>query len=299
MTHAPLLTEPESFPMLVDRLTIDTDEWRAHFDGETVVGADRRDLESQLGRKLYERWHVRWPAGRNSLSRIDRDPETEQIIEAALGTHSITMPIQWSTERNNEPTASLMGVRITSPKVCEGVENIRMPDVWPAISPGFVMVFGARRPIGNEHGQAFRLYLGGDDLASTIPGFVRIVHTLRASDVGWQAKIASSNVVYPRSDAITIYLDARDADVVHELVRSLPVDRSPQVPTSMFVRKLGPGIGWAQEPNDSSRRGLSYGQHRSSIVARAALNSALSGSSRIDELLADARIDPFNPWRNS
>ena len=62
-----------------------------------------------------------------------------------------------------------------------------------------------------------------------------------------------------------------------------------------FVRRLAPGVGTAWEPSDThpGRQGLSFGQHRATVLAAALVDAA--GDDPVDHIVTafrDAGIDP-------
>lgn len=298
---APVQRAPglEDLRRLVDSIYVDPGSWTARIGDDEVTGDDRRALEGELGRRLYERTHVRWPAGRRSLSRLDRDLETEDRIAGSVGADTTRFRVGPVADSDDDAVVRLFGARVRTATAGPGAGEVELPDVWPALSPGFVMVFGTRRPRAVRGCALYRLYLGADGLDEAIPLFAAVVGQLRATATAWQAKVASSAVVYPRSDAVTVYLDPDETpriDSLTGLLRGLP---APRVPISAFVAEVAQGVGLAQEPDDPTRGGLSFGQHRASIVARAALDRAVGGADTLERLVHEAGIDPDGVWRNA
>ncbi|MGB6180812.1 MAG: T3SS effector HopA1 family protein [Rhodococcus sp. (in: high G+C Gram-positive bacteria)] len=281
------------------RVRVDLAAPSATVDGEIVEAPDVRQLESDLGRRLYERLHVGWPSGRNSLARIDRDLGAEAMIASRLPSTPIEIDVSDIRTDGDRITGSVMGARVLLDRMPANLDSptLTTSDSWPALSPGFYMVFGPQRPRSGGRKALWRVYLAAADLDGALDDFALAVGYLRSNATRWQAKIASTPAVYPRTDAVTVYLDHTDlhhARVLAELVGSRP---SRWHRTSAFVTELAPGVGFAQEPADPdpTRRGLSYGQHRASIVARA----AISGDDDLDAALAASGVDPHQYWRNS
>ncbi|GGF97859.1 hypothetical protein GCM10007304_09750 [Rhodococcoides trifolii] len=228
------------------------------------------------------------------MSRIDRDPATESAIADRLPRREISLPVTDVRVDGDRTTGSVMGARV----LLDSPEPVlRISDSWPALSPGFYMVFGDERPRATGRDALWRVYLAADGIDAALDDFALAVGYLRTHGRRWQAKIASTPAVYPRTDAVTVYLDHTDrhhASMLADLVGSV-TGRWNRV--SAFVTELAPGVGFAQEPADPdpTRRGLSYGQHRASIVARAALTPGLD----LAAALSAAGVDPVEYWRNS
>jgi hypothetical protein len=279
---------------VLNSIEVDTDASTATVDGERVTAPDRRQLESDLGRRLYERLHVGWPVGRNSLSRIDRDPVTEAAIADRLPSREISLPVSDVRVENDRATGSVMGARV----LLDTPEPVlRISDSWPALSPGFYMVFGDERPRSAGPDALWRVYLAADGINAALDDFALAVGFLRTHGHRWQAKIASTPAVYPRTDAVTVYLDHTDRHLADELADLVGSVTGRWNRVSAFVTELAPGVGFAQEPADPdpTRRGLSYGQHRASIVARVAVTPELDLAAE----LSAAGVDPVEYWRNS
>lgn len=288
----------DGFASLLGRVHVHPSTFSATVDDESLEAPDLRQLESDLGRRLYERLHVGWPSGRNSLARIDRDLALEAEIARRVPASDIDLEVTDVRSGRERTTALLMGARVI---LDDGPSStVRLPDSWPALSPGFYMVFGALRPRTRTAHSLWRIYLSANVFGDSVELFARAVHYLRSTDARWQAKIASSEAVYPRTDAVTVYLDHEDrrhADVLAGIIGA-QAGRSNRV--SAFVSELAPGVGLAQEPADPdpTRRGLSYGQHRASILARAAIESATGAAVNLPDALRAAGVDPRQYWRN-
>ncbi|MFD7552808.1 T3SS effector HopA1 family protein [Streptomyces sp. NPDC059578] len=73
--------------------------------------------------------------------------------------------------------------------------------------------------------------------------------------------------------------------------------------TSVFARRLAPGVTVAGESDDSrpQTRGLSFGQHRAIVLTQALVRAGPQPLSpaRAADALREARIDPLAPYRNT
>lgn len=283
---------------MLDGIHVDLPALAATIDGHRFTASDRRQLESELGRRLYELRHVRRPDV-HPVTMPRRDSAAEQQILSRIGRRPKLLPVSQVHHDGAEVFGTVMGLRV---RLEEPVERVELSDVWPAISPGFLMVFGPRPPVPVGQDQIWRLYVAASALDEAVGLFGATVDFLRERVGAWQAKITSQPVEFPRSDAITVYLQADELRHLPELVDHLtPLTALlPRQQTSQFVDRLGPGIGLAQEAADPDPRrvGLSYGQHRASLLARHALARAAGRPSDAGQLLSQAGVDPDRPWRN-
>lgn len=279
-------------------IEVDTHHLRAAIDGEEFEAADRRQLESELGRRLYERRHVRRDRT-TPISHARRDAAVEEALVGAIGTRTISLPAQDPCQIQGRSCATVLGLRVHLDG--EFTDQVQLPDVWPAMSPGFLMVFGTERPVSAPDRPLWRIYLAAEDLDGATPSFRVAVNYLRGNASRWQAKVASAPEHYPRSDAVTVYLDETEQHHIEPLVDAVTTQAPPRpAHVSQYAHPLAAGIGLAQEPYDPDprRAGLSYGQHRASLVARYLISEAERPGNDFAELLRSAGVDPRAPWRN-
>ncbi|MDX3228062.1 T3SS effector HopA1 family protein [Streptomyces sp. ME19-01-6] len=183
---------------------------------------------------------------------------------------------------------------------------VELPAVRPTLSPGFLLVDGVDgRPADRADRELLRIYvhLRYPDAAPRVWG--ALLAELGARSVPYRAKVLSRPCAYPRRDAIVVYLDADRADVVFPLAAA--VRRLPGIgaDTSVFARRLLPGIALAWEPRDPRPgwRGQSFGQHRAAAVAEGVVRH-MADRERTDlarEIAASlhsAAADPAEPARN-
>ncbi|MFW0872914.1 T3SS effector HopA1 family protein [Rhodococcoides corynebacterioides] len=288
-----------AFADVLDSIEVDTRSLTASVAGDPVTADDVRQLETELGRRLYERLHVRWPVGRDSLARVDRDLGAESRIAAAVPDVPVPVRVRDVRREGGDVTATMFGARVVLDDVPTG-DTVLLPSGWPALSPGFHLVFGPARPgaAGREADALWRVYLAAETFEDGLTVFGDAVAYLRANVSAWQAKMASSPAWYPRTDAVTVYLghdERHHADALADAVSS----DARWHRTSAFVATLRPGVGLAQEPDDPdrTRRSLSYGQHRATVLARLALDGL--GADAVPAALTAAGVDPIEFWRNT
>lgn len=177
-----------------------------------------------------------------------------------------------------------------------------LPAIWPALSPGFLMVTGPHGATGPGH-RVRRLYLHVRDPRQAPEIWGAALVALGDLGVRYRAKALSDPASYPRQDAIVIYGHAADT-AFPEAVRSA-VAGMPGLghTTSPFTRSLAPGVSTALEPDDGRprMRGTSFGQHRAMALATGLIAQATHGG-RLEDALAtalrEANIDPTDPSEN-
>ncbi len=315
----------------VGGISVAEDGMSATVDGHELDADDPRALESLLAGALYETWHAGRREGSESLPRQLRDAEFERALgEAVPHEHtSVGVLVHAAPARSDagvtEAVVQRDGVRIRIAR--ESVEGaalgetdggasgpvvdwvpgdritLRVPAARPALSPGFFLVDGST-PGSGSGGATVRLYVHLTDSQSAVSVWGRVLSHLEERKVPYRAKVLSSRLLYPRRDALVVYLDEEDRAAVAGLAEAVAGSPGVGEETSVFTHRLGPGVALAWEPEDRRQpmQGLSFGQHRASAVAKAVLDSRKSGNPVERELLsrfAEANIDPADPARNS
>ncbi|WP_455353734.1 T3SS effector HopA1 family protein [Streptomyces sp. SYSU K217416] len=309
----------------VGGISVSEDRASATVAGRELTADDPRALESLLAGALYETWHAGRREGSENLPRQLRDAEFEQALSEAVphehtsvGVLMCAAPAR-STVGAAEAIVQRDGVRIRIAR--ESVEGalgatagatadwvpgdritLRMPAARPALSPGFFLVDGSTP--GSGSGGTVRLYVHLTDSRSAVAVWGRVLSHLEERKLPYRAKVLSSRLLYPRRDALVVYLGQEAWAAVPGLAETVVGSPGVGEETSVFTHRLGPGVALAWEPEDRRQpmQGLSFGQHRASAVAKAVLDSGKSGNSVECELLAqfaEANIDPADPARNS
>ncbi|MGW2041354.1 T3SS effector HopA1 family protein [Streptomyces virginiae] len=181
------------------------------------------------------------------------------------------------------------------------VVRLRMPSARPGLSPGFFLVDGSTPRRGGC--DVLRLYVNVTNVDDAIGVWGAALSFLEERGLPYRAKVLSAPELYPRRDALVVYLDGELAPVAPELAAALGDMPGIGADTSSFVEELRPGIATAWEPTDphSGRQGLSFGQHRASVLATALVDSSdtpEAAERTVVERFTEAGIDPANPARN-
>jgi hypothetical protein len=247
------------------------------------------------------------------------DPPFQRLLAEAV-PHSATV-LEVPADRlgdpvgNDERRITLDGVRVLVPADAVNEEAVvpdgtgaghavlRLPAGRPALSPGFYLVDGSTgRPRG---GGLVRHYVHIEEAEEAPAVWNRLLTALEDSGVRYRAKVASLRLLYPRRDALVVYMGAHDAASV-DLVAI--ADHLPGLgeATSVFAAQIAPGMATACEPSDP-RPGmarLSFGQHRARAVADGLVEHAQNPTAGTAEAavcrcLAAAGARPDAPWQNT
>lgn len=282
----------------------------------TLVADNPRELQQKLSSALYERLHAGHGAGVGLHPKNARSAVLEQALRDQVGHGSTVAAGRVATPfgtAGQRPSGAMLverdGIRIWVPEAAvegQGAQpgdpvRFRHAAVRTALSPGFLV---ADASAGVDlAGHVLRLYVHLAEAAAGPAVWGSVLRLLEDAGARYRAKILSGPRLYPRRDALVVYLPQVDWDLVPELAGVLRAAPGLGTETSAFACAVGPGVALALEPRDPdpSRRGLSFGQHRAAVVARAVVTAAESGADAavVAELSClDAGIDPRAPFRN-
>jgi hypothetical protein len=135
---------------------------------------------------------------------------------------------------------------------------------------------------------------------AAVPYMAAITSRLNERGIPFRTKVVSDPNGYGRADAGVLYLERRDTtrlgDVLAAVHRAIAPDLRPEVP--LFCRPLALGLGVAEDPGN----GLSFGQHRCQLAARALWASYTRGDATPEQQAATcadvvraANLDPAKP----
>ncbi|NEC84718.1 T3SS effector HopA1 family protein [Streptomyces sp. SID12501] len=285
---------------------------RAETGGESYESGSPQALVSKLASVLYQTLHTGRSAALESTPRTWRDAAFDERLHRVLEGRTVTRGasvLHTGEGPEGQSVVVLDGVRVAVPssslrESAGGDAEVVLPAARPGLSPGF---FFASSQTTAGAGATLRLYahLADPDAAPQV--WSAAVDFLDGARTPWRAKISSSLLLYPRTDALVIYLPRPGWKKAQACAEHLQATGLLAPGTSPFAGPLTESVGCAFEPDDQrpSRRGMSFGQHRTHVMAEALVRHATlpagATESREECLTAafiDAGIDPAEPARN-
>ncbi|WP_432924913.1 T3SS effector HopA1 family protein [Microbispora sp. CA-135349] len=303
---------PRELAEALDRVEVGADLRSATVADREVTADNVRTFRGVLAGALYDLLHAGRPHRDGRRRKSVRDPEFETALREMV-PHRMSRVL--APVHPDSPTVvTLSGVRVRVPeeRLAEEVETaggrarwVRLPAVLPALSPGFLLVNGSLGTgLGQDH--CLRLYLGVTEPPSVAGLWGAALGRLEELAVPYRAKVLSARDLYPRRDAIVVYLGPQAWHVVPEIARAAVAAGGLRPDVSAYVARLGEGIGWAWEPEDPrpEMRDMSFGEHRSHAVATGLLAHAEGQSpgdrdAAVADALRAAGVVPGQPHRNS
>ncbi|MFF4369451.1 T3SS effector HopA1 family protein [Streptomyces sp. NPDC001594] len=282
--------------------------------GHTEFEAESLDkLRSKLSGTLYDTLHSGRDSRQQQRPRRIRDHAFEEKLAAAT-PHRYTMSTGRYAGRLDDSGEILVDlpslrIRLAAENVDEPAHprtgdpvRLRLPALRPALSPGFYLADGpdGRPPAG----PLLRLYVHLTDPDAAADVWRECLRVLAGCRVRYRAKIASAPWLYPRMDALVVYLghDAWSASAaIGSALTHVP---GRGTTTSVLASRLAPGVSYAWEPADprTGKSGLSFGQHRCSALTDGLLaevtDPGMTRGAALYQALHDANIDAEAPERN-
>ena len=287
-TLAPPLTE--ALHKALDEIEFAPDGKEGRIRGHRFEGADAKQLTSSLSNALYLALHTGRPARVSKRNPAMSDPRMIEALREQVPHDTSTLEVAGTIGGGqDEAVVSLGGVRVRVPRsrIEETADRsrLRIPSVLPRRSPGFLMVHGSRGH-SLDGGDILRLYLSVPDPLGAPEVWGRTLTLLEEAGVRYQAKALSARSSYPRNDAIVVYLGSSSWPAVPALVEGLRGTEGLGTGASLYTASLAPGVAWAWEPDDAqvSDRTLSFGQHRSRLIAEGLVRAVREGTDRATEV---------------
>ncbi|GGM90454.1 hypothetical protein GCM10010106_42520 [Thermopolyspora flexuosa] len=331
---------PAALTAALDEVRVSVADLTATVFERKVTADNPRELQSLLASALYDVLHAGMKGEPATLPRRLRDARLETDLAAAVPHAETTTravvcampeppPVAvppaeaeagsaahrvpgTGAETESRVLVLVDGLRVWAPRDAirtagppwaPGQEvTLAMSPARPALSPGFFLVDGSAGSVASS--RTLRVYVHLRDPRSAVAAWGRVLTLLEERRVRYRAKVLSAPVMYPRRDAIVVYLDSDGWTLLPELAGAAADGPGVGDDVSVFCRRLGPGVAVAWEPEDDrpAMRGLSFGQHRAGVLARALLDSVREGVDRERKILAsfaESNIDPADPARNT
>lgn len=305
------LTLATSLRAVMDDIEVSGDGLAARVGTQQVTADYPREMVRVLAEAIYNVHH----AGQDVAavpSRL-RDRAVEDRLRAVTPHQSTRAQVQLlqtadDGENGRRALVRYRGVRVWIPAEHLGEEatagdvlTVPFPAVRPAVSPGYFLTEGS---LGWTRGaQVMRLYLHVPTADAAVLAWQAALEHLEATATPYRAKVLTAAEFYPRRDSMVVYLEDTARGTAEEVARRVAALDVLAEETSAFAHRLGPGVATAAEPRDpeSGFRGLSFGQHRATLLATALLAARGNPSDKEKEVFATFTqhgADPAAPDRN-
>ncbi|RDI43467.1 T3SS effector HopA1 family protein [Nocardia mexicana] len=288
-------------------------------DGIELSARTERELRQILANHIYRHWHT-GIGDRRRGGTPGRNPEYEKRLIASIphATTSLVSPVVETDFGGFGSDGILVAidgvrVRIGSRSVVwsdedQGLARVKVPAVRPVLSPGYLLIYGSDGGLqGATPGS--RIYFSIASFDDAVAVWRAVVAVLESSALPYRAKVASADRLYPRTDALVVYLGSApvfgSGDPAVALRQRL-IEQSANLPlwerTSVFGKRLAAGVATASQARDRrpyiSR--MSFGEHRAFAVATGVLDGRSSSpiDHRVQAAMAEANINPGVPAEN-
>lgn len=273
--------------------------------GETYSGDSERELRHNLRTYIYRRWHgdgtrMSPTAGKEDLHDEGNYKRVWDATDQPIAHHEVPC--------HEGPLCGvvyLQGVRVRLPLrdacISQGVHLIGIPKLRPYISPGFI--YYSHKPL-DEPSIAWRVYINLKDPVSGAGIWSKLISDLPAAGVdNFHAKIGATHLMIERRDSLVVYLESWTPEL-RSVFESLPELGAVNYDTSAITLRIAPGVSLGQEPKPSPEfRGMSFGQHRSHVLADALVHSQglpeVMALATIAETLQSSGINPRMIYLNT
>ncbi|WP_331721260.1 T3SS effector HopA1 family protein [Streptomyces sp. NBC_00212] len=298
----------------LDAVTVASDGLSATVGDHTVEAPNEGVLVQKLGATLYQIVHAgRREATMPSRPRTLRDRDLDRLFTEAMPHRTtLTEAVVHPSTDDGTFIAEINGLRVQLaesdqdrplPPARPALATLALPAARPALSPGFFLTDGSRG-IGRKT-QMLRVYFHLTDPGTAPTVWATVLGYLEGEQLPYRAKISSNLDLYPRQDALVVYLGPQSWHAARGLAGAVAGMPGLGATTSALLHRIGSGVGTAWEPEDPrpGRRGLSFGEHRTGVLAEALVQDAIRGDDRgrdhaVAEAFLNAAIDPMNPARN-
>lgn len=298
------------------KVEVSADRCTAVVAGRRIADDTPRDLQKRLAAALYDMFHIGKPEPTDVRPRRLRDAGLERLLLLAVPHQRIEVQALRHPDPPGVPGDGAVlverdGVLFWAPRELirrAATSNqpgdaltLQVPPWRPALSPGFFMVDGSQGL--PAEGTLLRVYVHLTDPAGAPATWRAVLEKLEGDGASYRAKVLSAPPLYPRRDALVVYLAPASWHLAHGLAALVSELPGVAADTSWFADRLAPGVASGWEPADPrpGLQGMSFGQHRASVLARALLETTVHGGpteESIADALATANIDPRALARN-
>ncbi|MFD0375090.1 T3SS effector HopA1 family protein [Streptomyces sp. NPDC127112] len=296
-------------------ISVSEDGLSATVGAESLEADTPGKLAAMLSRTLYQLVHTGKDTVETSRPRTLRDPDFDRLLtEAMPHSHTLAEAVVQEWTDVGMAVAELGGLRVLlptdtlvgePPAKLPGVAAVRLPAARPALSTGFFLTDGSAGTGVGRASHTLRVYVHVTSAEAAPRVWNTVLTHLEERRLAYRAKITSNPRLFPRRDALVVYLPPQSWPAVAGIGASVSGLPGIGPDTSPFAHQVVPGVAVAWEPQDSRPRmqGLSFGEHRSGALAQAMVKhrvrpDGVGLEDTIREVFWDAGIDPLAPARN-
>lgn len=295
---------------LIEDTRIDDALLAAEFRGRVLEERSPQRLVAALARTLYAEAHAGLRTDVVARPSAWSDAALEQQLGDAMPRGRSRVRAALLAETDGVVVVDLGGVHVSVAADSDRIEAregdeivLVVPTHWPRQSPGYFSVTSPTRGF-RAIGPIVRVYVQSADAELALASWRAVGTALGDRDIPWRAKALASATSYPRNDAIVLYLPRPAWQHLDEILGVLAgTGASGGSCGAAFVNHRSPGVAVAFEPVDvrPTYAGLSFGQHRSRLVAEALVAASRDRTDpavAVRAALVSGAVDATAPWRN-
>lgn len=273
--------------------------------GESYASVSDRELRHNLRSYIYREWHGDGQVLAPNFAKEDLyDDGFYARLHAATDSPLAPRAVPCLGSADCGLTY-LQGIRVrfSLREECQpgGRHWIDVPKLRPYISPGYI--YYSHRPF-DDPSVAWRVYVNLKDMGSALAIWKKLIGSLPHAGIdNFHAKVAATETILSRRDALVVYLESWN-DELRSLFESLVEPGAVNPETSAITCRIAAGMSVGQEPRSSGTfRGMSFGQHRSHVLANALVDTkdmpTIAAKPVIAQMLTTSGINPLTIYRNA
>jgi hypothetical protein len=156
--------------------------------------------------------------------------------------------------------------------------SVYAPRESNATQPGFYFAFGEMlSDIWDEHNLLRFYFHAPSDVAADLLAY--LTGALNKRLAPFKIKVLNEPALFPRTDAVVLYLAKRYYELTVRLIREMPQALAGTLrrSTPLFTLPIQPGVGMAEDPNT----GESFGMNRCRMTAEGIVEACRNGEASI------------------
>lgn len=295
---------------IIDEIEVSESLCAASYRGREITESGPAKLTTTLAQMIYSNAHAGLQSERMTRPSTWHDEALERRLAAAVPVGRMRIRAELLHSDAGALLVDVGGVHLTVPADSEHLESrtgneviLVLPTQWPKRSPGFFMADSPKRAY-KAFGPILRIYVRCESSDRALKVWESLGGILPSLEVPWRAKVLSIPQSFPRNDAIVIYLNRPAWHESGRILEFLEENKLADPGGSMLASRRSAGIGLAFEPADTrpTYSGLSFGQHRSRLIADGVIRAArdnIDARTAVEESFRNGLVDPAAPWRNS